>query len=146
MRRVKEGFAGGFLGGVFLLFLLALLQLVFRWTPLFVTVFDEVAGGAATAVAWGVGALLFCISGGAWGVVFRALARHPSPRKGLAFGVVPTFWLWLIVAPVLLGQPSFFGFDVRAMVQPVIFNVLLWGPFVGWYCREHAIDAQRQRT
>lgn len=145
MRRVKEGFAGGFLGGVFLVLLMALLQLLFRWTPLFVAVFEEVVGGGASVVVWGAGALTFCISGGVWGIVFRGLARHPNPQNGMLFGVVPTLWLWLVVAPVLLGQPSFFGFSVRPMVQPVVFNVFLWGPFVGWYCREHVIDAQQRR-
>jgi hypothetical protein len=33
-----------------------------------------------------------------------------------------------------MGNPVFNGLTPRGVLMPIVFNVLVWGSFVGWYC------------
>lgn len=79
-----------------------------------------------------IAAILFIISGGLWGLVFTLLVKDPKILNGFLFGILPTLWLWLVVNAVL-GRPLFNGFQVKGIVMPLIFNMLIWGTFVGFF-------------
>ena len=81
-----------------------------------------------------IAALLFIISGGIWGIVFALLVKHPSTLKGFLFGLLPTLCLWVIVNPVV-GKPLFNGFTTKGILMPLVFNMVIWGSFVGWYVK-----------
>ncbi len=46
------------------------------------------------------------------------------------FGILPSLWLWVVVAPVV-GNPLFNGFTTQGILMPLLFDVILWGTFVG---------------
>ena len=77
-------------------------------------------------------AVLFAISGGIWGLLYALFTRHSTVYKGAVFGFIPSFWLWLVVLPTI-GQPIFSGFTTKGLLLPILFNVVIWGSFVGAY-------------
>ena len=132
-----QGFAAGFWGACILIVIMLMIQAGIGAMPLFVTSYTAVFGTTiGPVVTWIIAAALFAISGGVWGAIFGFFVRDPSVLKGMAFGILPALWLWLFVAPVILGQPFFFGFQGQHIVLPILFNVFVWGGFVGWYCQE----------
>ncbi|HET6567451.1 MAG TPA: hypothetical protein VFG50_05760, partial [Rhodothermales bacterium] len=137
--RPGVGFVAGVLGAVILIILFGILQLAGMGAPSFVKVYQATFGAQDVTVAWIVGAILFALSGGIWGAIFGLIVKDPTVGKGMLFGILPTLWVWLFVAPVLQGQPVFFGFKPMSIVMPIIANVLIWGSFVGWYCRRRYV-------
>lgn len=131
--RLRQGFVAGFLGAIILIVIMAIMQLAMGSPPGFVNIYNATIGGGGPTTSWIIGAILFAISGGIWGFIYAALVSRSTVGKGMAFGILPTLWLWLVVAPVI-GQPVFFGFAPRQLIMPFIFNVVIWGAFIGWYC------------
>ena len=72
---------------------------------------------------------LFALSGGLWGLLF-VFVKDPTTWKGILYGLLPTLWLWLVVVPFAGGE-VFSGFEQRAILQPLIFNCLIWGSYLG---------------
>ena len=62
----------------------------------------------------------------------------------MAFGLLPALWLWIVVAPVM-GQLIFFGFAPMQLILPFVFNVIVWGSFVGWYSQRRLAAPARVR-
>ena len=77
----------------------------------------------------------FLVAGAVWGALFGLLVRRPTWFKGVAFGFVPTLFLWLVMAP-LMGKGLFMGFGAPGLLVPIVFNVCIWGSIVGRYCEQ----------
>jgi hypothetical protein len=131
--RLQSGFIGGALGSCFIAAIMLVMQAVGGVTPMFIATFNATLGPASPIVAGIAGGALFVLSGALWGVPFGALVRSPTIWKGIAFGLVPALWLWIVVAPMMLGKPAFFGFAPPKLLLPFVFNCLVWGTTVGWY-------------
>jgi len=131
--RLRSGFVGGALGFVFITAIMLVMLAIGGATPMFITTFNATFGPSSPAIAGLVGGVLFVLSGALWGVPFAALVRRPTIWKGIAFGLVPALWLWLVVAPAMLGKQVFFGFAPPKLIMPFVFNCLVWGTTVGWY-------------
>ena len=131
------GFVGGLIGGVLIAALQGTLWMICGPVPRFVAVYQHVLGPAPVWTASLIGGALFVLSGGLWGVLFVASISPSTVMKGILFGIAPAFWLFLVVAPLVLGQPIFFGFAAPRIILPLLFNCLVWGGMVGWYVRRH---------
>lgn len=134
--RLQSGFVGGALGSVFITAIMLVMLAIGGVTPMFIATFNATFGPSSSVLAGLGGGALFVLSGALWGVPFAALVRAPTIWKGIAFGLVPALWLWLFVAPVMLGKPVFFGFAPPKLIMPFVFNCLVWGTTVGWYTPE----------
>lgn len=133
-RRIALGFTAGTLGALVLVGIFYLLQAAgLAGPPGFVGNYRAVFGASPTLEHF-LGAVLFAVSGGIWGAIYAAFVKRPTVANGAAFGFVPTLWLWLVVAP-FTGKPFFNGFSAPGILLPILFNVVIWGSFVGWYCR-----------
>lgn len=143
MRKAIERFWAGFLGSLILIAVMYLME-IFRLTgnPGFVAIYHAVFGNHYFLIDNLMAALLFAISGGIWGMVF-GLVPHPTPVRGIFFGLAPSFWLWVVVLP-FVGDPFFSGFTLRGILWPLVLNCLIWGAFVGWYCKTY-VDPPRER-
>lgn len=131
---ITDYFRAGFLGALILIGVMYVLMAIgFLNQPGFVNTFRATIGSYGTWIDHPVAAFLFAISGGIWGAIFSLVPR-PNPLKGAIFGLLPSLWLWLVVMPVA-GGPVFGGFAPSALIMPFIFNCLIWGTFVGWYCK-----------
>lgn len=132
--RLQVGFVAGLLGALILGALMTIMSLITGEPSTFAGVYAGIFGAeAATATAWILGALLFAVAGGIWGCLYTALVNDPNIGNGMLFGILPTLWQWLVVAP-LMGDSLFFGFAAQSLIIPIIANVIIWGSFVGWYC------------
>lgn len=140
--RLQSGFVGGALGSVFIAAIMLAMFVVAGTPPMFMATFNATLGPASPIVAGLAGGALFVLSGALWGVPFAALVRTPTIGKGIAFGLVPALWLWVVVAPVMLGKPVFFGFALPKLILPFVFNCLVWGTTVGWYAGADAPAAE----
>jgi len=89
-----------------------------------------VAAGNGAAVA--VGILGSLVAAAVWGALFGLLVRKPTVLKGMAFGLLPAVFQWLVLAP-LSHRPLFFGATAAAILLPILFCVLLWGGITGYY-------------
>lgn len=137
-----RGFKGGVLGALILTAIMLVMQGTGMGEPMFVRTYEATIGGGDSAlVTWVVAALLFLLSGGIWGAIYGGLVRESTIGKGMAFGVLPTLWLWFVVAPFMLGAPLFFGFNGTQILLPLIFNVVIWGGFLGWYCQRSELPS-----
>ncbi len=87
-----------------------------------------------------VGAILFALSGGVWGAIYGGLVARSAVWKGMAFAVLPTLWFWMVVAPAT-GKPIFLGGNVQGLTMSLVFNVIVWGAFLGWYCQRCSASA-----
>ncbi len=131
--RARIGFVAGLIGAVILIVVMYVLFLTgLGGPPAFVGMYRSVFGGTVPAAQL-IGGVLFAVSGGVWGAIFGALVRDPTPLKGALFGILPSLWLWIVVAPVV-GNPLFNGFTTQGILMPLLFNVVIWGTFMGWYC------------
>lgn len=127
-----EYFKAAFYGGLLLILIMYLLKLIgTAGNPGFVNIYHAVFGTHIVLVDHILAALLFAISGGIWGIIFR-IVPNPTPLKGMAFGLLPSLWLWVVVSPVVSGV-FFNGFSLKGIALPLIFNCLIWGSYVGWY-------------
>ena len=133
-RRITLGFTAGATGAFLLVVIFYLMQAAgLSGAPGFVANYRAVFGANPNLEHF-LGAILFAVSGGIWGAIYAAFVKRPTVANGAAFGFVPTLWLWLVVAP-FTGKPFFNGFSVPGILLPILFNVVIWGSFVGWYCR-----------
>lgn len=130
---MKTGFIAGAIGAV----ILAVIMYLLFWTGL-----SGLPGFVGIYQAWFsqnfpldhiLAIIGFVIAGGIWGVIFVAIVRVPNVLRGMIFGILPTLFLWLVIAPAV-GNPLFNGFTAKGIILPLIFNVVIWGSFVGWYC------------
>jgi len=144
--RLRIGFIAGALGSLAITIIMLIMQVGMGATPMFVGTYQSVFGPSSLVVAELVGGVLFVLSGAAWGALFAALISQPTLVKGMLFGFVPALWLWLVVAPVMLGQSAFFGFQIPKLVMPFIFNVIVWGSITGWYSAERVPQLQSAPT
>lgn len=129
--RILTGFIAGFLGAVILVIIMFTLKATGFEDPGFVGMYRSTFG-AHPPLDQVIAALLFSISGGIWGLIFAILVRYPTIFKGILFGLLPTLWLW-VVLNAYFGKPMFNGFTAKGLLMPVVFNMLIWGSFVGWY-------------
>jgi hypothetical protein len=130
---LKIGFFAGAIGAVMLATIMYLMMLTGAGqVPAFVGMF-RTWFGANPPLDHVMSALGFVLAGGVWGLLFTALVHQPTASKGMLFGLLPTFFLWLVLAPAT-GQPLFNGLTPQGIMLPLLFNVVIWGSFVGWYC------------
>lgn len=129
--RLAQGFVAGALGAVILVVVMYILQAMGMGDPAFVGMYKGAFGpnppGGAVAAA-----IIFVISGGIWGVIYAALVKHATVLNGFLFGILPTLWLWVAVN-AYLDKPLFNGFEIKGLLMPIIFNMVIWGSFIGWY-------------
>lgn len=142
--RIGRGFLAGCLGAVVLVVVMYILKAAgVAGDPGFVTMYNKTflaspkpPGDAVIA------AVLFILSGGVWGVIYALLIKQPTVLNGFLFGLLPTLWLWIVVN-AFLHQPLFNGFTVKGLVMPLIFNMVIWGCFVGWFLSRRQTDVKR---
>lgn len=131
--RLQTSFIGGLLGALITMGLMAIRKALTGTEPIFITAYKNLIAPNATITAALIGGGLFALSGGLWGLLYGLTITRDRPIKGLLFGTAPAFWLLLVVAPLMLNQPIFFGFAAPEVLPPILFNCLVWGLFVGWY-------------
>lgn len=130
--RLKTGFIAGCLGAIILGIIMYILMAAGMGDPAFVKMYHGTFG-VHSAADHVIAAILFIISGGIWGLIYTWLIKTPTILNGMLFGFLPTLWL-LIVVNAVIGQPLFNDFHAKGIIMPIIFNVIIWGSFVGWYC------------
>jgi hypothetical protein len=134
--RIKNGFAAGTLGAAILVVIMYITKAMGMGNPGFVEMYRAEFGASSMADHF-IAAILFLISGGIWGIIFAILIKNPTILKGFLFGIVPTLWLWTAVN-AFMGKPLFNDFELKGLLMPVIFNMVIWGSFVGWYTSRKA--------
>jgi len=130
--RIQQGFLAGCIGAVLLVAIMYILKAVgLSGDPGFVGIYNKtfVASPKPPGDAI-VAAMLFVLSGGVWGAFYGWLVKQPTVLNGLLFGLLPTLWMWIAVN-AFVGQPLFNGFTVKGLLLPLVFNMLVWGSFVG---------------
>lgn len=130
-RRLSHGFIAGALGAVILVVLMYIMQAAGMGDPGFVGMYRAQFGANPPADQF-IAAVLFIIAGGIWGLIFGLLVKYPTVLKGFLFGLLPSLWLWVVVNSYL-GKPLFNSFTGKGLIMPIIFNMVIWGSFVGWY-------------
>lgn len=128
---VSQGFFAGCVGAVILVFIMYILEAVGLGSPGFVNMYKALFGSTPPGGEI-IAALLFIVSGGIWGIIYTWLVRKSTALKGFIFGLLPTLWL-LIVVNSVIGKPLFTGLKPMGIIMPLIFNMVIWGSFVGWY-------------
>ena len=130
--RLKTGFVGGVLGALLLVVVMYIMQLAGMGAPPFVNMYRAVldSNPPVDHILAGIG---FLLAGGIWGLIFAAMVKHPTILKGIAFGILPSLFLWVVINPII-GKPLFNDFTVKGLLMPLLFNVVIWGSFIGWYC------------
>ncbi len=132
-----RGVTGAAAGAIGAAVLAAILYTAF-WTgimpaPNFVAAERAWLGARSPALDHLLGAAGFLLAGALWGALFGLIVSRPTVLKGMAFGLLPTLFLWLVMAPAL-GQPAFNGFRAEGILLPILFNVLIWGTILGYLC------------
>jgi hypothetical protein len=128
---LTTGFIAGCLGAIMLAIIMYIMKAAGMGDPGFVGMYRATIG-SNPPVDEIIATILFIISGGIWGLIFSWLIKRPTVLKGILFGFLPTLWLWVVVNAVI-GKPLFNGFDLKGIIMPLIFNMLIWGSFLGWY-------------
>jgi len=129
--RAATGFAAGLIAGAiataawYALFAMRVSPL-----PPSLAVARTTAGPAAASLALGIVGSV--VAAAAWGALFGLLVRKPTVLKGMAFGLLPALFQWLVLAPVS-HQPMFFGATAAAIGLPVLFCVFVWGGLTGYF-------------
>ncbi len=129
----KHGFLGGFIGAIILGSIMFVMDAMGMGEPGFVSMYRG-AFGAKTPTDKVIAFVLFALSGGVWGIVYAIGVKQSTVLKGMLFGLLPTLWLWVVVN-AFLGKPLFNGFSAMGIIMPLIFNVIIWGTFIGWYMK-----------
>lgn len=129
--RLLQGFVAGCIGAVLLVIVMYILQAAGMGEPGFIGMYKGAFGPNPPGGAV-VAAILFILSGGVWGLLYAVFVRHATVLNGFLFGILPTLWLWIAVN-AFIGKPLFNGFEAKGLIMPLIFNMVIWGTFVGWY-------------
>jgi hypothetical protein len=132
MNNVTKGFIAGAIGAVILS---AVMFVMFAANlgdaPAFVGMYRK-AFGENVPLDYILGMIGFVIAGGIWGAIYALTVKKPNIISGMLFGFLPTLFLWVVISPLMSGA-FFNGFAVKGLIFPIIFNVVIWGSFVGWY-------------
>lgn len=127
----KAGFREGAIGALILAVLIYGLTLIgVVPEPIFVTNFKTVFGDYGLLVH-PLAIALYLISGGIWGFIFTLIPVKKSYLSGTLYGIVPTMWLWIVAFPSM-NLPMFGGGDPLSIIGPLVFNLPIWGGFVGY--------------
>ena len=129
--RIKKGCTAGIIGAAILVVIMYILKLAGMGNPGFVEMY-RAEFDTNSLLDHFIAALLFLVCGGIWGIIFALLTKNPTTLKGFAFGILPAIWLWTAVN-AFMGKPLFNDFAWKELMMPVIFNMVIWGSFVGWY-------------
>lgn len=141
-KRLTDGFIAGAVGAIILVAIMYIMKATgIGEDPAFISIYRGTFG-AKPPTDQVIAALLFVISGGIWGLIYGALVKHPTVVNGMLFGILPTLWLWVAVNGYM-GKPLFNGFTAKGLIMPIIFNVVIWGTFVGWYMSKRIYDVQK---
>jgi hypothetical protein len=128
-----KGFIGGCLGAIVLAVIMYVLKAAGQGDPAFVNIYHEMFVASPTPPGDHIiSVILFVLSGGVWGVIYALFIKQPSFFNGFLFGFLPTLWMWIAVNAVI-GKPLFNSFEVKGILMPLIFNMLIWGCFIGWF-------------
>ncbi len=133
-KRIIQGFIAGATGAIILVVIMYLLKAMGMGEPGFILMYRD-AFGANPPMDQAAGAIIFIISGGIWGVFYAMLIKHATIINGMLFGLLPTLWLWTVVN-TYLGKPLFNGFELKGLLMPILFNVVIWGYYVGLQMRK----------
>src|SRR3954462_2430133 len=79
-----------------------------------------------------MGILGSVIAAAVWGAMFGLVVRKPTVLKGMAFGLLPALFQWLVLARVS-HQPYLFGATAAGMGLPLLFCVFVWGGLTGYF-------------
>lgn len=132
MNNITKGFIAGAIGAVILAAIMFVMFLAnLGDAPAFVAMYRKMAG-ENVPLDYILGTLGFIGAGGIWGAIYALVVKKPTVINGMLFGFLPTLFLWLVISPLMSGE-VFNGFAAKGLIMPVIFNVLIWGSFVGWY-------------
>jgi hypothetical protein len=134
--RIKNGCIGGILGAGILAAIMYIMKAMGMANPGFVEMYRKTFGTNASTDHF-IAVILFLISGGIWGIIFGLLVKNPTVLKGCLFGILPNLWLWIVIN-AFMGKPLFNNFELKGLLMPVIFNMVIWGSFLGWYCSRKA--------
>ena len=129
--RLKIGFVGGVLGALILVVVMYVMQLAGMGDPAFLKMYNAVFSSNPPLDHF-ISIVLFLVSGGLWGLLFTAITKQPTIVKGMLFGLLPSLFLWVVINPII-GQPLFNDFTLKGILMPLLFNVVIWGTFIGWY-------------
>lgn len=138
--RLKTGFIGGIIGALILIVVMYILQLAGMGQPAFLGMYRAVFGNHPP-LDHVIAGILFLLSGGLWGLLYAAIVKHSSVLKGMLFGLLPSLFLWVVINPII-GKPLFNDFTTMGLLMPLLFNVVIWGSFIGWYCSARYNTAQ----
>lgn len=136
MSRIKTGCTAGILGAAILVAIMYVMTAIGMGNPGFVEMYRAQFGTSSSADHF-IAAILFLICGGIWGIIFAILVKNPTVLKGFLFGILPTLWLWTAVN-AFMGKPLFNDFAWDELLMPLVFNMVIWGSFIGWYCSRKA--------
>lgn len=136
----KTGFFAGSVGAIILVAIMYILQAAGQGEPGFIGMYRGMMGDKGVNGEI-IGAILFILSGGIWGVLFALLVKNPTALKGFIFGILPSLWLWIAVNAAL-HKPLFNNFEMKGIIFPLIFNMVIWGSFTGWYCSKKKPPAE----
>lgn len=131
--RYTLGFVAGCLGAIILVVIMYILEAAGQGAPAFVGIYNDVFINSPTPPGDHIiAAILFVLSGGVWGVIYALLVKKSTILSGFLFGLLPTLWIWIAVN-AFIGKPLFNGFTPKGLLLPLIFNMVIWGCFVGWF-------------
>ncbi len=130
-KRSMVGCTAGVLGAIILVTVMYIMKILGLGDPGFVGIYRSTFGANAPQDHF-LAAILFMISGGIWGLLFTLLVKDPTVVKGMFFGILPTLWLWIVVN-AFIGKPLFNNFTPKGLLLPILFNVIIWGSFIGWF-------------
>ncbi len=131
--RYTKGFVAGSLGAILLVVVMYVLKAAGQGEPGFVDMYKSAfVASPEPPLDHIIAAVLFILSGGVWGVLYAMLVKIPTMLNGFLFGLLPTLWLWIAVN-TFIGKPLFNGFSIKGILMPLLFNMVIWGCFVGWF-------------
>lgn len=134
--RYTKGFVAGCLGAILLVVVMYVLKAAGQGGPGFVDMYKSAfIASPEPPLDHIIAAVLFTLSGGVWGVLYAVLVKNSTVLNGFLFGLLPTLWLWVVVN-AFIGKPLFNSFSLKGIVMPLIFNMVIWGCFVGWFMQD----------
>jgi hypothetical protein len=139
MGKITRGLTAGAIGAIILAAVMFVMFLAnVGKVPGFVGIYRKM-NGENVPIDYILGTIGFVAAGSIWGMIYTLFVKKPSVITGMLYGFVPTLFLWLVISPLMSGA-IFNGFAAKGIVFPVIFNVLVWGGFTGWFLSRKAED------